>query len=161
MKKLVPQANSLDLVIDTFSYIFLHPGCGKQDLVDYCGITLRQVNYYVSACVYLDLLDEHWQPTLLAKDIFENNRAEITERVYERIISDELMGRVYARMELLPNSDILSYAKQLTMTYYPGYSEEVYARRSGNIVKWCDRIIQYVTKNNNICQASQNFKSKR
>ena len=142
MGKILIQANNLDMVIDTFMYIYMHPGCSKQELADYCGFTLRQADYYTNACKYLDLINDDWSKTPLAIDIFTNNSAENSERVYARIISDELMGQIFARMYVLPNEDPKSFALELTKEYYPGYSDAVYERRSDNIVKWCRRIIE-------------------
>ena len=146
MGKILIQANNLDMVIDTFMYIYMHPDCTKQELADYCGFTLRQADYYTNACKYLDLINDDWSKTPLAIDIFTNNPAEITERVYARIISDELMGQIFARLYVLPNEDISDYAMEITKDFYPGYSETVYERRSDNIVKWCKRIIEKMNK---------------
>ena len=142
MGKILIQANNLDTVIDTFMYIYMHPGCTKQELADYCGFTLRQADYYTNACKYLDLINDDWSKTLLAIDIFTNYPAEISERIYARIISDELIGQIFARIYVLPNEDPSAFAMELTKEYYPGYSEAVYERRSDNIVKWCRRIIE-------------------
>ena len=142
MGKILIQANNLDMVIDTFMYIYMHPGCSKQELADYCGFTLRQADYYTNACKYLDLINDDWSKTPLAVDIFTNNPAEISERVYARIISDELMGQIFARIYVLPNEDPSTFALELTKEYYPGYSDAVYERRSDNIIKWCRRIIE-------------------
>ena len=144
MGKILIQANNLDTVIDTFMYIYMHPGCTKQELADYCGFTLRQADYYTNACKYLDLINDDWSKTPLAVDIFTNNPAEISERVYARIISDELMGQIFARIYVLPNEDPSTFAMELTKEYYPGYSEAVYERRADNIVKWCRRMIEKI-----------------
>lgn len=142
MGKILIQANNPDTVIDTFMYLYLHPGCTKQELANYCGFTLRQADYYTNACKYLDLIDDNLDKTPLATDIFTNNPAEISERVYARIISDELMGQIFAHIYVLPNENPLSFAIALTKEYFPGYSEAVYERRADNIVKWCRRIIE-------------------
>lgn len=144
MKKILIQANKLDTVIDTFVYIYIHPECTKEELADYCGFSLRQADYYTNACKYLDLLDESLKPTPLAKDIFNNHPAQVTDRVYERIIGDELMGKIFARMIMLPNDDIKDYSEGLVKEAFPGYSNTVYERRSDNIVKWCSKIITYI-----------------
>jgi len=144
MGKILIQANNLDMVIDVFMYIYHHQGCRKQEISDYCGFTLRQVDYYVNACKYLDLIDDDWSPTSLAKDIFENNPAEVTERVFERIISDYYIGQIFARIYVFPNENHLTYAIELTKEYFPGYSEAVYERRVNNIIKWCKRIIETI-----------------
>ncbi len=144
MSKILIQANNLDLVIDVFMYVYLHPNCSKQELADYCGFTLRQVDYYTNACKYLDLLNNDLTPTALAKDIFNNSPAEVTERVYERIITDPLMGKIFARIYTLPEENPSQYAEDLTKEFFPGYSEAVYERRSDNIVKWCRKIIERI-----------------
>ena len=146
MKTILIQANNLDTVIDVFIYISTNQGCSKQDVADFCGFSLRQVDYYANACVYLGLLSEDWKKTDLANDIFENNPAEVTERVYAEIISDELMGKIFSRVYTLPNADHSEYAKKMTMELFPGYSDAVYERRSDNIIKWCKRIIGYTKK---------------
>lgn len=142
MGKILIQANNLDMVIDTFMYIYLHPNCTKQELANYCGFTLRQADYYTNACKYLDLIDNNLRKTPLATDIFTNNPAEITERVYARIISDELIGQIFARIYVFPCENSLPFAIELAKEYFPGYSDTVYKRRADNIVKWCKRIIE-------------------
>lgn len=143
MGKLLIQANNLDTVVDVFMYIYQHPECTKQELAGYCGFTLRQADYYTNACKYLDLINDDWSPTVLAKDIFENTPAEVTERVYQRIAEDELIGQIYQHLINTPEENVSEYAKELVMEYFPGYSEAVYERRSDNIIKWCKKIINY------------------
>lgn len=144
MKKILIQANNLDRVIDIFMYIYLHQGCSKQDIANYCSFSLRQVDYYVNACKYLDLLNSDWSPTVLAKDIFENTPAEVTERVYQRIIEDEFMGKIYSVVKANPDVNHSKFAMNLVMEQFPGFSDAVYRRRSDNIVKWCKKIISYL-----------------
>lgn len=143
MNKILIQANNLDTVIDVFMYIYHHPGCQKQEIADYCGFSTRQVDYYTNACKYLDLINNDWTPTDLAKEIFTNYPAEVTERVYKRIIEDELIGQIYLRMIETPDENVSEFAKELVKVFYPGYSESVYDRRSDNMVKWCKKIIRY------------------
>lgn len=144
MKKILIQANNLDRVIDIFMYIYLHQGCSKQDIANYCSFSLRQVDYYVNACKYLDLLNSDWSPTVLAKDIFENTPAEVTERVYQRIIEDEFMGKIYSVVKANPDVNHSKFAMDLVMEQFPGFSDAVYRRRSDNIVKWCKKITSYL-----------------
>ena len=143
MKKTLIQANNLDTVIDIFMYICNHPQCTQKEIAEYCGFTLRQVAYYTNASKYLDLLNEDLSLTDLGNDIFKNSPAEITERVYQRIINDEMMGQVYSFMIDNPDDNVSEFAKNLVMDYFPGFSDAVYDRRSDNIVKWCKKIINY------------------
>ena len=145
MAKVLIQANNLDTVVDVFMYIYLHKGCKKQDIADYCGFSLRQVDYYTNACKYLNLIDKKWNPTELAKDIFENNPAEITDRVYGCIKEDEIIGQVYQMIENNPADYPTDFAMELVKDNFPGYSESVYKRRSDNMIKWCIKIRKYFT----------------
>lgn len=144
MKKLLIQANNLDTVIDVFMYIFLHQGCKNTEIANFCGFSLRQVDYYTNACKYLDLINNDWTPTELAKDIFNNNPAEVTERVYQRIIEDEIIGEIYKEIETNPENYPRDYARELVMKHFPGYSDAVYNRRSDNMIKWCVKIYKYL-----------------
>ena len=141
--KTMIQANSLDKLIDVFTYCYLNPNCKPQDISDFLGFSPRQADYYVSACRYLDLLDNKRKPTALAYRIFDEHKAEVREMVFAQIISDETISRIFARLYLLPQSDILAYAKTLLTEEFPGYSKAVYERRADNLVKWCERIIKY------------------
>lgn len=143
MKKLLIQANNLDTVVDTFMYIYQHPSCTKEDIADYCGFSLRQVDYYTNACKYLGLINDDWSKTPISIDIFTKNPAEVTERVYECVISDEIIGQIFAKLYTLPNEDHALFAKELMKDTYPGYSDAVYERRSDNMIKWCKKIITY------------------
>ena len=142
MKKLLIQANNLQTVIDVFKFIYQTPGCSMSQVAQHIGFTLRQANYYTNACLYLGLIDESMKPTPLAHDIFENSSSCIKERIYECIISDELIGKIFAQMKLQPQCDIYKYAEAIVKDNYPGYSETVYKRRINNIITWCDIIIK-------------------
>ena len=146
MNKLLPQANNLDTVVDVFRYIYLHPGCSKENIADFCGFTLRQVEYYTNACEYLGLINATWEPTIIGKDIFERNLSEVTERVYAQIILDPVMGQIFAMQYTLPEEDHSEFARQVVMDAFPGYSDAVYERRSDIIIKWCKKIIAYLAK---------------
>lgn len=145
IKKLLPQANDLDKVIDVMTFIHYNPDCSYQDIADYIGFTNRQAKYYADACVYLDLVEEGCRPSFICEDIFENSPQNITERVYERIITDELMGQVFARAYLFPESDLDAFSQELVSYYHPEIaSSSTFERRTHNIVLWCKRIIKYI-----------------
>lgn len=145
MKKILPQANDLDKVIDVMTFLHYHPGSSYDEIAEYIGFTGRQAKYYADACAYLDLIDSQRKPTAVCEDIFKNNPYNITERVYERIMIDELMGQVFARAYLLPDSDLDSFSQELVSYYHPEIaSESTFERRTHNIVLWCQRIIKYI-----------------
>ncbi len=144
MKKLLIQANNLQTVLDVFTFVYQTPGCSKVNVAKHIGFTLRQADYYTNACLYLGLIDESMEPTPLAHDIFNNDLSNIRERVYECIITDELIGKIFARMLLRPECDIFEYAEAIVKKNYPGYSEAVYKRRINTIITWCDTIIRRI-----------------
>ena len=145
MKKILPQANDLDKVIDVVTYIHYHPGCSYTDIADYIGFSVRQAKYYTDACAYLDLVLENQKPSAVCEDIFKNSPQNVTERIYERIITDELMGQVFARAYVLPETEIDAFAKELVSHYHPEIvSGSTFGRRTHNIVLWCKRIISYM-----------------
>jgi hypothetical protein len=142
MKKLLIQANNLQTVLDVFTFIYQTPGCSKTLVAKHIGFTLRQADYYTNACLYLGLIDEKMEPTPLAHDIFENSSSCIRERIYECIITDELIGKIFARKFLQPQCNIFEYAEAIVKKSYPGYSEAVYKRRINTIITWCETIIK-------------------
>lgn len=144
MKKLLIQANNLQTVLDVFTFVYQTPECSKVNVAKHIGFTLRQADYYTNACLYLGLIDESMEPTPLAHDIFNNDLSNIRERVYECIITDELIGKIFARMLLRPECDIFEYAEAIVKKNYPGYSEAVYKRRINTIITWCDTIIRRI-----------------
>ena len=145
MKKLLPQANDLDKVIDVLTFIHYHPVCSYSEIADYIGFTERQAKYYADACVYLDLVVDGRKPSAICEDIFKNTPQNVTERVYEKIITDDLMGQVFARTYVMPDSDLDAFAKELVSYYHPEIaSSSTFERRTHNIVLWCKRIINYM-----------------
>lgn len=142
MKKLLIQANNLKTVLDVFTFIFKTPRCSKALVAKHIGFTLRQADYYTNACLYLGLIDEKMEPTPLAHDIFTNSPSNIKERIYECIITDKLVGKIFARRLLQPDYDVFAYAEAIVKENYPGYSESVYKRRVDTIITWCDQIVK-------------------
>ena len=144
MKKLLIQANNLQTVHDVFTFIYKTPGCSKALVAKHIGFTLRQADYYTNACLYLGLIDEKMEPTPLAHDIFKKNPSNIKERIYECIITDGLVGKIFARRLLQPDYDVFAYAESIVKDNYPGYSDSVYKRRIDTIITWCDTIIKRI-----------------
>lgn len=144
MKKLLPQANNLDTLIKVFIYFGNKKDCTVQEIADFIGFEPRQAQYYLSACIYLDLIDETPELTEFGKSLFDEP-ALIKNRIYERIISDEIIGKIFAHM-LLFEDDIKDYACTIIKQYYPEYSDAVIERRASTLKKWCLETICNVFK---------------
>ncbi len=144
MRKLLPQANSLSTVVDVFIYFGFKKDCTIQDIAAFCNFEPRQAQYYLNACVYLDLVGEDERLTDFGQELLNNN-AEIKKRIYERIICDDLIGRVFAHMVVFPNDDIKSFCVNLISNLYPEYGEAVVLRRSSTLISWCREVLEYVS----------------
>ena len=92
MKKLLPQANSLDVLIETFKYCVEHPIYTKDDLAKHIGYQPRQVDYYLNACYYLDILDVTGRPTDYSLQLYSLGE-QLRLGIYERILNDSLIGK--------------------------------------------------------------------
>lgn len=148
MKKLLPQANNLDTLIKVFIYFGNKNECSIQDLADFIGFEFRQAQYYLSACIYLDLIDETPKLTEFGRSLFEDP-ITIKYKIYERIISDDVIGKVFAHL-LLFNDDVKNYSFEIVKKYYPNYSDAVIERRASTIKNWCEKILKevYYRRNN-------------
>lgn len=147
MKKLLPQANSLDTLINVFIYFGNKKNCTIMDIASFCNFEPRQAQYYLSACIYLDLIDENTEITEYGKSLFVDNSL-IREKIYERIISDEIIGKVFSHMLFF--GDVKDFSYDLLKKYYPEYSDAVIERRASTLKNWCSEIIDYIKSNKNI-----------
>ena len=140
MKKLLPQANSLDTVIKVFIYACSKKACTQADIAEFCSFEPRQAAYYLNACYYLGLVDENGSNTELGTEIM-NNIDELKQQIYWLILKDDVIGTVFNYKLIFPNKD----ARQFTIDYlsklYPEYSEAVIHRRASTLLNWCDEIL--------------------
>lgn len=144
MKKLLPQANNLDTLIKVFIYFGNKKDCTVQDIADFIGFEPRQAQYYLSACIYLDLIDETPELTEFGKFLFDEPTL-IKSRIYERIISDEIIGKIFAHF-LLIEDNIKEYSCSLIKQYYPDYSDAVIERRASTLINWIKEIKKHIRK---------------
>ena len=146
MKKLLPQANSLTRVIDVFIYYGCRKNCTIQDIANFCKFEPRQAQYYLNAAVYLDLLSDNLDLTDFGKRIIENG-SDIRRVVYERIISDEIIGKIFAHMVLFPQEDSKEYCIDYISSLFPEYGEAVIQRRLSTLVSWCKEVTEFIFNN--------------
>ena len=104
------------------------------------GIADRQVQYYLSACMYLNLVDEKKEFTPLGKKLRTLSRTEQEVELAQIIVSHDVFGHVYfleKRLETkLDRTDVIDLLK----SYVKFESEEMYKRRSQTIIKWIEWI---------------------
>lgn len=148
MKRILPQANSLDTVIKVFMFAGIKHNFTKEEIADYFNFDIRQSDYYLGACIYLGLFDEDLQLTETGRDIIENDLTHCKERIYELVITDSLASHFFAKVALFPSlgeKGIDNYAASLTRKQYD-YSDAVIERRSSAMVGWCEEILDYIKK---------------
>ena len=145
MKKLLPQANSLSTVIDVFIYIATTNNWTMNDVADFCKFNPRQSAYYVNACHYLGLIDNESKLTDLGQDIISSPE-KIKERVFECVISDHLISKIFAYLLIEGDSKIKEYTIRVLEKEYPEYGEAVILRRTSTIVNWCLEIKLFIKK---------------
>jgi hypothetical protein len=143
MKKLLPQANSLDILIETFKYCVEHPVYSKNDLARYLGYQPRQVDYYLNACLYLDILDVKGKPTDYSRLLY-NLGEQLRLGIYERILNDSLIGKIFTHYLIFPSAEIKRFAFSEVSSWYPDYKEAVIKRRVSTILSWCDEIMTFI-----------------
>lgn len=143
MNKLLPQANSLDVLIDTFKYCVEHPSYSKHDLATHIGYRLRQVDYYLNACIYLGILAPDGSPTNYSKQLYDLGES-LRLGIYERIINDPLIGKIFTHYLIFSTSDIKEFAMREVSLSYPDYKDVVIKRRVSTLISWCDEIMTFV-----------------
>lgn len=143
MKKLLPQANSLDVIIETFKYCVEHPSFKKSDLAEHIGYEPRQADYYLNACIYLDLLDSDGKATNYSMELY-NLKEQLRLGVYERILNDPLIGRIFTHYLVFTSEGLKDFAYQEVASVYPEYGDAVIKRRVSTILSWCEEIMTFV-----------------
>ena len=143
MKKLLPQANTLSLVIRTFRLIANSTNCTLDEIADFNDFEKRQASYYSNACLFLGLINEDLSLTSLGKEIILNP-SETKVRIYELIIEHELIGRLFSKTALYPKNVAIAKGKSLVKSLYPKYGEAVIDRRTRCLIGWCEENIDYM-----------------
>ena len=139
MKKLLPQANSLQTVIDVFIYISSMSNWVLNDVAEFCKFDPRQSSYYINACYYLGLIDKDQNLSELGSEIIKNP-SQIKSRIYELVISDPLISKVFAKLLISGEDNLKKFTFGLLRKEYPNYSDAVIERRASTLINWCNEI---------------------
>ena len=140
MRRLLPQANNLDTVVKVFVYACNKINCTQNDIATFCGFEPRQAAYYLSACYYLDLIDEKGHISELGTDLLKDSE-HVKLRVYELIINDSIIGEIFSHLFIFPNDDNKAFAVSWLKKNYPDYSDAVIKRRASTLLNWCEEIM--------------------
>ncbi len=103
-------------------------------------LTDRQIQYYLSACMYLGVIDEFKEITELGRKIRTMTIVDQEIELAKCIISNDVFGYVFFLQKKLniklTRDEIIDIMKQ----YVSFESEEVYKRRAQTIIKWLEWI---------------------
>ncbi len=136
-----PQADDFEKIITLLNIDNEADLKDNDRLVELLGdISLRQINYYLSACVYLGLLDDKRHFTSDAYNLRTYSLKQQEIELSRRIVSDKVFGTVFFTEKLLgfkmPKEDIIDIMKENIILN----SEEMYNRRAQTVMKWVEWI---------------------
>lgn len=136
-----PQADDFEKVIKLINLENIEKYNDKIALSMILGdIADRQVQYYLSACMYLGILDEKKNLTPKGVSIRKLNYAGQVVELSRIIISDEIFGEVYFMQKYLEvklnREDVIGIMKKKISFN----SEELYKRRAQTVIKWIEWI---------------------
>ena len=133
-----PQANDFDKVIRILNIDQEEKLGDKQYLsIQLDMITDRQVQYYISACAYLGLINGKKEFTEIARELRMLNSSEQTVELARLIVSDKVFGKAYFSQKLynvkLSTEDIIEIMKENNVSFE---SDAMYKRRAQTVTSW-------------------------
>lgn len=100
-------------------------------------VTDRQVQYYISACAYLGLINDNKEFTDIAHELRNMNSSEQIIELARLIVSEPVFGKAYFTQKLygvkLATDDIVEIMKDSNVHFD---SEAVYTRRAQTVSSW-------------------------
>ncbi len=133
-----PQANDFEKVIAILNIDKAEKLVDKKHLSSILDmVTDRQVQYYLSACAYLGLINKVKKFTKLANELRTLNSSEQTIELARLIVSDKVFGNVYFSQKMygmkLSTDEIVDIMKARGVLFD---SEEMYKRRAQTVASW-------------------------
>ena len=141
-----PQANDFEKIVCLMSLT------NEKDLTDFDfmgaflgGISERQVSYYLSAAMYLGLIDCDKQFTELGNIIrCMDDYLRIIELI-RVVISDPIIGKAYISQKVLGLCLSTEDIADMIREYYPDYTQPIYIRRAQTVQSWLTWIEKHVS----------------
>lgn len=133
-----PQANDFDKILRILNIDEENKISDKHYMsIQLDMITERQVQYYVSACTYLGLINEKKEFTEIAYELRNKNSSEQTVELARLIVSDKIFGTAYFMQKMyhikLTTDDIVDIMKENKVLFD---SEAMYTRRAQTVSSW-------------------------
>ena len=130
-----PQANDLNKIVSILR--FEQDNLFSDDfLIQNLKISKRQIHYYISACVFLDYLDDKRVFTKNGKNFkILGNEGSILH-LAQRIISSPVFGEVFFNQFLYGEEMKIDDISDLISINFGVVNESVAKRRSSTVKKW-------------------------
>lgn len=145
-----PQANDINKVIKIINIDH------EDNLKDYgymCmylgDISNRQVDYYISACTYLNLIGTNKEFTDLGLILRGLTGVEQSVRLAQIIVSDIVFGEVYFMQKFLGIDMTVEDVAERMKKYVVFDSEAMYLRRSSTVCSWIKWILRQEEQSGN------------
>lgn len=101
-------------------------------------ITSRQVQYYLNAVAYLDILDEKKEFTSYGVKVRTMNQYEQKISLCQKIAGKEVFGEVYFSEKVLDVKYTCEEIIDVMKKYVSFQSDAIYNRRAQTVYKWVE-----------------------
>lgn len=136
-----PQADDFNKIINILNISNIENITNKEKIKIIIGdVTDRQVQYYLSACIFLGILDDKKQMTKLGIYLRKLSMIDQEIELARIIISKDVFGYVYFLEKRINTKLFRSEVIDIMKKYALFNSEEVYKRRAQTIIKWIEWI---------------------
>ena len=140
-----PQANDFQKIISILNIEEVDKLKDYSLMCVYLGdISPRQVDYYLTACIYLGLINEEKEFTDTGFHLHILGATDQMAELARYIISDEIFGTVYFRQKLLGFDLDLEDVMDIMKEHVSFDSEAMYRRRASTVMSWVRWIDQNV-----------------
>jgi hypothetical protein len=141
-----PQANDLNKIVSILRYE-QHNLFSDDFLIQNLQISKRQIHYYISACVFLDYLDDKRLFTANGKKFKILGNEGSVLHLAQQIISSPVFGQVFFNQFLYGEEMKSDDIADLISINFGVVNESVAKRRSSTVKKWINWIFTKKTTN--------------
>lgn len=138
-----PQANDFEKIISILEIDRPDSLRNYSIMTKYLGdISDRQVDYYISACSYLGIIDRNKEFSRLGVYLRKLCGLEQKSELARIIVSDEVFGTVYFRQKMLGVELDKDEVVEIMKEHIEFESEAMYQRRASTVISWIKWILQ-------------------
>lgn len=142
-----PQADDMNKILKIINIDVEEKLLDKKVLCVILGdITERQVQYYINAAQYLDIIDFNKKFTAFGQELRKSNQYDLIIKLSQKIISKEIFGiAFFSELVLgtkLTKEDVIGLMRKENLFG----AQSIYDRRSQTVIKW----LYWIKSNTNL-----------